>query len=293
MPAAPAVRAGGAARRNAHARRRGAGAGAHEPCPNAPYPTLTQVLVYMSPACGALLLACAAVWERDALLPGKGLEIAARNPLGFAAALCMGFFVNLTTAYAIQMTSSLTFKARRPPPGARPGSACGRGCRPGRRQANGPLHARGRVLTQQAPLLRASDVLRAAVSALRMRSPHVGGCSSAARHVKRAQCCAHAVVSRPARQAASARTRGAGVRVHQEHGGGGAGRGHGRHRGARAAGRLRGQRVRLRAVHARKDAGGRRRGAAGAAACAQEGALGRAAARRRARTVPSWVECAG
>ena len=71
-----------------------------------------QVLVYMSPACGALLLACAAVWERDALLPSKGLAVAVRNPLGFTAALCMGFFVNLTTAYAIQMTSSLTFKAR-------------------------------------------------------------------------------------------------------------------------------------------------------------------------------------
>jgi len=82
----------------------------------------------MSPACGALLLACAAVWERDALLPGKGLEIAARNPLGFAAALCMGFFVNLTTAYAIQMTSSLTFKGRRPAParGARAGGAAAR-----------------------------------------------------------------------------------------------------------------------------------------------------------------------
>ncbi|KAK9846011.1 hypothetical protein WJX81_008360 [Elliptochloris bilobata] len=69
-----------------------------------------EVLVYMSPACGALLLACAAVWERDALLPSRGLAVAARNPLGFTAALCMGFFVNLTTAYAIQMTSSLTFK---------------------------------------------------------------------------------------------------------------------------------------------------------------------------------------
>ena len=75
---------------------------------------MTQVLVYMSPACGALLLACAAMWERDALLPSRGLAVAARNPLGFTAALCMGFFVNLTTAYAIQMTSSLTFKARRP-----------------------------------------------------------------------------------------------------------------------------------------------------------------------------------
>ena len=75
---------------------------------------MAQVLVYMSPACGALLLACAAVWERDALLPSRGLAVAARNPLGFSAALCMGFFVNLTTAYAIQMTSSLTFKARAP-----------------------------------------------------------------------------------------------------------------------------------------------------------------------------------
>jgi hypothetical protein len=88
----------------------------------------------MSPACGALLLACAAVWERDALLPGRGLAIAARNPLGFAAALCMGFFVNLTTAYAIQMTSSLTFKARRPPPRARPGGADGAAALPDNRR---------------------------------------------------------------------------------------------------------------------------------------------------------------
>jgi len=155
----------------------------------------------MSPACGALLLACAAVWERDALLPGKGLAIAARNPLGFAAALCMGFFVNLTTAYAIQMTSSLTFKARRPPPGARPGSACGRGRPSARRHADGPPRAWPRVSHWEACALGASGAPPAAVGALRRASPRAGRCSGAATYAERARCCAPADLSRPVRQA--------------------------------------------------------------------------------------------
>jgi hypothetical protein len=70
-----------------------------------------QVLVFLGLPTGALLLGASAIWEREGLLAhGGGLALMAHKPLHYAAAVFMGFLVNLSTAYAIKVTGSLTFK---------------------------------------------------------------------------------------------------------------------------------------------------------------------------------------
>ncbi len=59
---------------------------------------------------GLVLLGASAVWERQGLL-GGGLALMAAKPARYAAAILMGFLVNLSTAFAIKVTGSLTFKA--------------------------------------------------------------------------------------------------------------------------------------------------------------------------------------
>ena len=68
-----------------------------------------EILVYLGPPTGALLLAAAAIWEQEALM-GPGLTLMARRPILYSAAILLGVGVNLTTAVAIKATSSLTFK---------------------------------------------------------------------------------------------------------------------------------------------------------------------------------------
>ena len=68
-----------------------------------------EILVYLGPPTGALLLAAAAIWEQDAFF-GPGLSLMAHKPVLYTAAILLGVGVNLTTAVAIKATSSLTFK---------------------------------------------------------------------------------------------------------------------------------------------------------------------------------------
>jgi hypothetical protein len=73
-----------------------------------------QLLVYLGLPTGALLLGASAIWERAGLLaPGGGLSLMAAKPARYAAAVLMGFLVNLSTAFAIKVTGSLTFKVGR------------------------------------------------------------------------------------------------------------------------------------------------------------------------------------
>ncbi len=68
-----------------------------------------QVLVYLGLPTGVLLLGASAIWEREGLLK-YGLALMAHKPLHYLAAVFMGFLVNLSTAFAIKVTGSLTFK---------------------------------------------------------------------------------------------------------------------------------------------------------------------------------------
>lgn len=71
---------------------------------------LWQVLVFLGLPTGLVLLGASAIWERQGLL-GSGLALMAAKPARYAAAILMGFLVNLSTAFAIKVTGSLTFKA--------------------------------------------------------------------------------------------------------------------------------------------------------------------------------------
>lgn len=67
--------------------------------------------MYLGLPTGVLLLGASAIWEREGLLaPGGGLALMANKPLHYLAAIFMGFLVNLSTAFAIKVTGSLTFK---------------------------------------------------------------------------------------------------------------------------------------------------------------------------------------
>ena len=68
-----------------------------------------QVLVYLGLPTGVLLLGASAIWEHEGLLK-YGLSLVAHKPLHYLAAVFMGFLVNLSTAFAIKVTGSLTFK---------------------------------------------------------------------------------------------------------------------------------------------------------------------------------------
>jgi hypothetical protein len=68
-----------------------------------------QVLVYLGFPTSVVLLAASAIWEREGLL-AKGLALMAHKPLHYLSAIFMGFLVNLSTAFAIKVTGSLTFK---------------------------------------------------------------------------------------------------------------------------------------------------------------------------------------
>ena len=68
-----------------------------------------QVLIYLGLPTGVLLLGASAIWELEGLL-AYGLSLMAHKPLQYSAAVCMGFLVNLSTAFAIKVTGSLTFK---------------------------------------------------------------------------------------------------------------------------------------------------------------------------------------
>lgn len=70
-----------------------------------------EVLVYLSPATAVLLTLSAGVWERDGLLaPQGGFFKVACNPGLYLLASITGFAVNVTSYWAIEATSSLTFK---------------------------------------------------------------------------------------------------------------------------------------------------------------------------------------
>ena len=69
-----------------------------------------EVLVFMGPPTAAVLLAASTVWEWDGLTRGGGFRLMAAKPALYGTAMCMGFAVNLSTAFAISATSSLTFK---------------------------------------------------------------------------------------------------------------------------------------------------------------------------------------
>ncbi|EIE19444.1 hypothetical protein COCSUDRAFT_67899 [Coccomyxa subellipsoidea C-169] len=68
-----------------------------------------EVLVYLGFPTGMVLLAASAIWEREGLL-ANGLALMAHKPLHYLSAIFMGFLVNLSTAFAIKVTGSLTFK---------------------------------------------------------------------------------------------------------------------------------------------------------------------------------------
>jgi len=68
-----------------------------------------EVTVYLGPPTAALLLAASYLWEREGLTR-VGFALVAAKPLSYAFALVLGFAVNMSTALAIQATSSLTFK---------------------------------------------------------------------------------------------------------------------------------------------------------------------------------------
>ena len=60
-----------------------------------------------------LLLGASAIWELEGLRT-YGLALMAHKPLHYSAAVFMGFLVNLSTAFAIKVTGSLTFKVDAP-----------------------------------------------------------------------------------------------------------------------------------------------------------------------------------
>ncbi|KAK9829753.1 hypothetical protein WJX72_007680 [[Myrmecia] bisecta] len=68
-----------------------------------------EVLVFLGPPTAALLLAGAYIWEWEGLTHG-GFQLMQRSPLLYLLAIFTGFAVNITTAFAIKTTSSLTFK---------------------------------------------------------------------------------------------------------------------------------------------------------------------------------------
>ena len=67
------------------------------------------MLVYLGLPTGVLLLGASAIWELEGL-QAYGLSLMAHKPLQYSAAVFMGFLVNLSTAFAIKVTGSLTFK---------------------------------------------------------------------------------------------------------------------------------------------------------------------------------------
>ena len=71
-----------------------------------------EVLIWLGPPTAAVLLAASLVWEWEGLTKphGGGFQIMASKPLLFAAAMFMGWAVNMSTAFAISATSSLSFK---------------------------------------------------------------------------------------------------------------------------------------------------------------------------------------
>lgn len=70
-----------------------------------------EVLVYLSPATAVLLAMGAYVWEFDGLTAHHGgFHKVAQSPGHYMLATCAGFAVNVTTYWAIEATSSLTFK---------------------------------------------------------------------------------------------------------------------------------------------------------------------------------------
>jgi hypothetical protein len=70
-----------------------------------------EALVYLSPAIAGALLIGSFIWEWDGLTaPHGGFAKIAEKPLQYAVAALTGFAVNITTYWAIKVTSSLTFK---------------------------------------------------------------------------------------------------------------------------------------------------------------------------------------
>lgn len=70
---------------------------------------LPQALLYIGGPTTLMLLLGAGVWERDGLLT-VGLPLLQAHPLPFLAAFIMSALVNMTCFFAIQNTSSLSFK---------------------------------------------------------------------------------------------------------------------------------------------------------------------------------------
>eukprot|EP00798_Chlamydomonas_sp_ICE-L_P028170 gene28170-31270_t len=68
-----------------------------------------EALVYVGGPTAVLLFTGSALWEGQGLADG-GLALALSNPTPFIAAFVMSFLVNLSCFFAIQTTSSLTFK---------------------------------------------------------------------------------------------------------------------------------------------------------------------------------------
>jgi drug/metabolite transporter (DMT)-like permease len=68
-----------------------------------------EALVYIGGPAALALLAGSAIWEGQGIM-AIGLQMMADHPLSFISAFFISFLVNLTCFWAIQCTSSLTFK---------------------------------------------------------------------------------------------------------------------------------------------------------------------------------------
>lgn len=68
-----------------------------------------EITVWLGPPTAAILFAGSYLWEYDGLMR-LGFALIRVKPLWYTLALLLGFAVNMSTALAIQATSSLTFK---------------------------------------------------------------------------------------------------------------------------------------------------------------------------------------
>ena len=194
--------------------------------------TCAQVLVYLGLPTGVLLLGASAIRERAGLLE-NGLSLVAAKPAHYAVAVLMGFLVNLSTAFAIKVTGSLTFKVRH-------GLCCHcySLCLP-YSLWEGVVMLQFCMLTYYDGL--SVPALSAEGSAQKMLCLYSwgAGVGGARRMLHETMLKSHA---------------GGGLR--EEHAAGVGGRAHGRCGHGGAAGGVHHLRARLRAVHARQDAGG-------------------------------------
>lgn len=68
-----------------------------------------EVLAYLGPPTAVVLFCSSYIWEYDGLM-SRGFARVLARPAAYSCTALMGFLVNVSTAQAIQATSSLTFK---------------------------------------------------------------------------------------------------------------------------------------------------------------------------------------